>query len=616
MQYVFKGRLCGMLCPECQEFLSDVTVRLYRTRKDQNVAALAAAASKDTFAMLDDKTTKAKASSLIAEVQTDDMGVFAFELGEQQNYEGEPFDVDVYCGTVPHLPPRPKPPPPVQFSITTLQPAWRSTEAGFVAAWEYCIPYRPWCGIRGRFGAWTICGHVTVCKTGAPLPGMRALAFDADWTQDDPLGSAITDGSGHFRIDYTADAFAKTPFSPLINIEWVGGPDVYFRVETGVGTPLLVEPRSRGRQPDRENAGPCLCVELCVEEAPPTVDEPHPVFLRIGTYDYQTQIDSAPLGSGLTVGDHRAFFQTLRLNGLLSKKLNGNALEYMFEVSALDATGAPLGWTQIAQSQMAETVIGILEWYDPFDLSNPTYPTKSKYYAVNPSSAAYLPVAFSGDGWIRVPQESDYMGAGSFWPFGDMLQLRSETIATPAWGSVDLAGLVAGNSSTSTGKPLVPDRHFAIRMWVREAGNPATAALAGTCHNVAIDDTLYDNISHHPDWAGWVESGALAVKMVDIQELLPAGCSKITSSLTVLFTAAHPNLGSVTVYMDGPGGPYNFTLPGAGTPDQFGTATPSGWTVGSLPACAYVVFIEVEVLLTDGDHVPIPVWDHVAFCKE
>ena len=68
--------------------------------------------------------------------------------------------------------------------------------------------------------------------------------------------------------------------------------------------------------------------------------------------------------------------------------------------------------------------------------------------------------------------------------------------------------------------------------------------------------------------------------------------------------------------MDGPGGPYNVTVPGAGTPDRFGTATPDGWTFASLPACAYVVFISVEVLLTNGHDVPVPVWDHIAFCKE
>jgi len=43
MSYRFNGRLCGRLCEECLEQLSDVTIRIYRNRKDQNTTALAVA---------------------------------------------------------------------------------------------------------------------------------------------------------------------------------------------------------------------------------------------------------------------------------------------------------------------------------------------------------------------------------------------------------------------------------------------------------------------------------------------------------------------------------------------------------------------------------------------
>ena len=49
-RYIFKGRLCGFICPECLEPLSSVKVRLYRLRGDQNVTALAVANPKDTLA--------------------------------------------------------------------------------------------------------------------------------------------------------------------------------------------------------------------------------------------------------------------------------------------------------------------------------------------------------------------------------------------------------------------------------------------------------------------------------------------------------------------------------------------------------------------------------------
>lgn len=81
--YIFKGRLCGYICSECPEPLSNVKVRLYRHSDDQPVSALAAAPVKDTFAILSDRQVKAKQSLLIAETDTDEQGGFAFELGEE-----------------------------------------------------------------------------------------------------------------------------------------------------------------------------------------------------------------------------------------------------------------------------------------------------------------------------------------------------------------------------------------------------------------------------------------------------------------------------------------------------------------------------------------------------
>ena len=156
MPFEFRGRLCGILCADCREDLSGVIVRLYRNRPDQGVTGLAVADPKVTLTLLDDDAVAAKAGSLIAETETQQDGSFSFQLGPDQRYEGGPFEVDVYCGTVPHRKPSRTPPRPVQFSITTLQPMWKQTEAGSVAYWEYCIPERFWCGIRQKLGAWTI----------------------------------------------------------------------------------------------------------------------------------------------------------------------------------------------------------------------------------------------------------------------------------------------------------------------------------------------------------------------------------------------------------------------------------------------------------------------------
>src|SRR5690242_8561431 len=181
MPYLFRGRLCGLICAECPEPLSSVTVRLYRSRSEQNVTALSVADPKNTANLLTEDAIAAKASSLLAEAVTDDQGVFTITIDEtKQSYGGEAFEVDIYCGTVPHRKPTPQPPQPRQLSVTTLQPMWKRTENGFVAAWEYCIPQRIWCWFRGLFGAWTICGTVTVCDTKNAVGGVRVSAFDVD----------------------------------------------------------------------------------------------------------------------------------------------------------------------------------------------------------------------------------------------------------------------------------------------------------------------------------------------------------------------------------------------------------------------------------------------------
>jgi hypothetical protein len=153
-------------------------------------------------------------------------------------------------------------------------------------------------------------------------------------------------------------------------------------------------------------------------------------------------------------------------------------------------------------------------------------------------------------------------------------------------------------------------------MRVRQQGS-ATESDGGTCSVVAIDNTLYNNINHHPEWDGGVKNNEYGVAMVDIKELQSAGCAGITNSLTVLFTASHPNLGTVNVEMIGPGGPYPFTLPTPlpETGDWYGVATPNGWKLSDLKPCAYIVQLSVDLLLTTGDgDFGGPLIDQIAFC--
>lgn len=612
MSYIFKGSLRGLLCAQCAEPLAGVTLRRYRPLERANVITHAVASPKDTFAPLSDDEVRAKGPRLLAEVVLGDAG--EFEVALDKGYQGGAFEVDIYCGTVPKGPPKPKATP--QFTITTLQPQWRELEAQRVAAWEYQVPQRFWCAVRGQLGAWVICGRVALCKDKRPLAGVRVRAFDCDWLQHDALGEAVTDASGHFRIDYTAAAFKKTIF-PGLALEWVSGPDLYFHLDTLAGSPLLREPPARGRQSDRDNVGPCFCVELCVDtdvQVPPD-PEPLAVFDSLGNYHFQTQIDSALGGTGRTA-DERAFYSTVRLNGVLPRKLSGQPLEYRFESRLTDAAGNALGpWVAIDPAdpaQCGEVLMGRVEHFAPTPADPSHVDTTLVYVTPNAAPPGALRAELVG-GWVRVPQQADVYGAvGNFVPNGNMLGANTQRLA--ASPTISVAGVEAGQSSTALGAPLSQNRYAALRMRVRQVGAPTSEVSAGECVHFAIDNTRYDGVAKGGSWMPHVLLGQLAAVSVDALQLRTNGCAGVHDDLEVVFTCAHPNLGEVSLTLSGPGGPYGFTLPPRSPGEHFGRAT-NAFSFATLADCAYIIDLSAPLLLTNGDNAPTPVQDRVAFCK-
>jgi hypothetical protein len=284
-------------------------------------------------------------------------------------------------------------------------------------------------------------------------------------------------------------------------------------------------------------------------------------------------------------------------------------MEYRFEWKELPAGS----WAPVPPALITRTVIGLWERSvsDPMD---PNFPAETKEYTVNGTAGPNeLTVTPSVDGWIQVPQESNFLGAeGLFSPNGNMINFITQNLV--AWGAINIAGITAGSSTAPAGLAL--DRFFSIRMRIREVGNAASEASGGVLQNIAIDNTLYNNVTKGGSWAPFLVSSQLGVAMVNLNELAVGGsCSEIGSTLNVLYTAAHPNLGSVGISMSGPGGPYAFSLAGPVTPNTFGTATPSGFVVADLTPCAYIVTLTVGLLLTTGDSVPDPLNDQLAFCK-
>jgi hypothetical protein len=594
----FVGRLCGHICDECEDPLANVSVRLYRHREGQDVTRLAVASAKETFEAQDADAVAAKAGWLLAEGRTGEDGSFKIELPE--GYDGGAFELDVRIEGPLHGGPEGR--EPLQFTITTVQPRFREVGDDRVAAFEYCLPTRTYCLILSWFGIYAICGRVTLCKNKAPIGGVRVSAFDVDCIQDDVLGDDTTDANGHFLIFYAAAAYQRTPLSWL-QLEWFHGPDVYFRVDhAATGTALLVEPRSRGRERDRENVGPCFCADLCIDTVPPPPPEPPSVFQRVGTYNFLTDIDSGPGGTGRTLAGDRAFFSTIRLNGVLAKRRNGHPVEYRFLVKEIGSSASP---QPVPKAQIARTVIGSLLVYAPTGPGDPN-PIKILPYTVNGNPGEHA-AAITNDGWVTVPQESDMAVAGFFTPNGDMIELLTATLAT--WAPIDQTGKQTGQTS---GSAFAENKHFQIEMRVREAGFPATEISGGVLQNLAIENTAYTNITHHPSWNGYTDVPRPGVAKLDIQQLMGPGngCADITTDLDVLVTAAHPNLGSVALTVTGPAGtlmldPPAVTPAGVKPRERVGTATiplpPDDWTLASLPKCTYVVKLQAELLLTTGD---------------
>src|SRR5262249_38403692 len=148
--------------------------------------------------------------------------------------------------------------------------------------------------------------------------------------------------------------------------------------------------------------------------------------------------------------------------------------------------------TPVGPTQIAKTLLGHWERLNP--VPPPLIETK-KYIVNAPPGPNEIAATISPDGWIQVPQENNFASPqGAFFSNGNMIELITQTLApSPA---ADETGVTAGNPATH---PLAKDLYFGIRMRVRQQGVPASETDGGTCVHIAIDDTLYNNITLHPD---------------------------------------------------------------------------------------------------------------------
>jgi hypothetical protein len=515
-------------------------VRLYQSRAEQNLTSLAVADPNDTFHIIGDEQVREKESRLIAEGETDDAGNFSIDLSTAKKYGGEAFEIDVYCGSVPRgLKPRPEPPPPVQFSITTIQPMWRRTENDSVAFFEYCAPARYWCEVLRRRGLWVICGKLTTCsKPKQPIGGADVQAFDADWLQDDFLGTAVTGAD-----------FEKTIF-PGLNIELFGGPDVYFVVKFA-GTPILTETQADGRKPGRQNAHNCLCVDLCTDTLPHTPPEKVPHWTKVADrFNVRTDIFDVPnnfLAEGYagTASEAYVFGGGVRLNGNCPFRNNAapaNKMKYRFLAAewGYDAPGPRPGvmpinsplpsptepnatWKVVTGA--GSTWVGDVYYPDPG--GTPPFRKESIYIAPDPGGwialdGMIVTVPLTAGGTTNVALSDDSL-TGNWVRSGFLLEMDTVPLAgphaPPAWVS-DKKN--AGRSLTNAEKAII--RRFSLVFQVRDV----TTGI--DVFTEVRDSIIFDNSS--------------AIGIVNIEQLLSNACSPITglSSINIRYTVDHPHL--------------------------------------------------------------------------
>lgn len=610
--YIFKGRLCGYICAECPEPLANLQVQLYRVDKQRNVAALAVANPKETFAILDDDQVQEKASRLLARTETDAEGNFAFELSK--NYAGEAFEVDVYCGSVPRQKIGKNPPKPRQFTITTLQPRYREIENGFIAVWDYCLPYRFWCAVLALFDVWTICGRVLDCKTKLPVAGVKVLAFDADWLADDALGSASTDAAGKFIITYSSVDFRQGTW---IDVELIGGPDLYFKIETPSGAPLLTETQIDGRTPTRENANNCFCVELCVDK-PPVVT--HAWFTRVGDFALYSDINfladgrtthAVPFGfPGAHGGPGFGFFGNLKLVGdcPTTYPTGGPPMRYRFLYEVL---GSGAGLQPMLPTNIVSVVVGSrpIIWdvlgTGPIVTSQPIYVAGS---GATPPGATPPPSPLppSGTPWgsiphvVLVPDANGWVTMdpaatnGGF--SGPLLRFASATV-------------VPGGSAPSSGPGVsilpINQKNGTMLRIVFEA-EPITGPTI-------LSPTLTNELAHIyvNNWSD--------VNDLNLAQFIGVGntsCSGLTNSLDILYTADHELMAEwslgISTAASIPGGVP--ALP-SGTVPRGGVGT-QPLNISTWPACSYTVSLRTRRKLTDGEIEDSGHTNPLTFCKD
>jgi len=541
--YHYSAHFAGRICEECFEHFSNIDVALYRSKEKEcpdrpNI--------KKAFKQLSEEEFKEMHRNLLAAGETDDAGKAEISIDpEKAAYQGECIDVVItfkrFGGGYKELERL------EHFRIASYKPQWNQTEKGYVHYGDFVLPANLWCTYLRRHGIWVICGQVTICSEPvSPIGKVTVKAFDVDWIQDDYLGSAITDTNGRFLIYYDRSKFTRTPFSPFINLEWTGGPDVYFKIE-GVdadGNPvtLLDEPPSRGRKPDRENVSNCFCVKLCVSIEKPPTDITDSAWTGIGTDftipDLTSLNDFDAQGYAGTL--KYAFTSVIRMTGQSLRFSNGHPIEYRFLVSETTSNNG----TPFLPEGNFTAVIGVGAGIDLFVSTKIGQMWRfSPTFKIVDIKAQLTDL--DSEGWLDVNKSIERTFIDD--PLLDPLELSIPGM----WQWVDQDGMLAINTAkyinhtdipavANPGDPVsivnrLPIQKMAIRFETREvidkvAGN--YVALPG--NGMTLNSMVVNN---NP-----------ALMQLAMKEHLSSGaCAPLSGDVHAVYTVSHPHLAEVTI---------------------------------------------------------------------
>jgi hypothetical protein len=610
MKYTLKGNLCGYLCDECFEPLYGMEVLLYLPWQKELILTHAVANTKETFHIVAKEEAASRKSLLIATAQTDENGNFEFVLDEK--YSKTAFDIDFTCGTVPRTPPKPPRKEPIQIHLTTVYPQWRISkeQESYYYMLEYRIASKWWCYIRGHyFDAWVICGRLRNCESGAPIANASITAWDADFITDDNLGTAITDGSGHFRIDYSSIQFKQTFLSPWINVEtdpglpltFQSGPDVYFKAVIG-GVTLIDETAANCRK----NVGHCLCVDLCTKINVADPGDPNfpSAWTGIGlAFNISTGAGPKDFDVDGYAGTNKyALTSVIRLTGQAAPKAaSGNHIEYRFLVSH---TTTPNGGAAPALANFTKTVgvtPGLFYAGTVAKLMEKAFPF-TVYDVVSDQSD------FDAEGWYDinlavnrtlVNNAIPLANINNYWFIDEDTLISMDTRVLTTAPDVPSAAANAGTAVPVANK--IPIEKIAVRFEIREVVNkPANIFNVIPGSGKTLNSAIINNNSMFIK---------LSVAELDVSGL----CTPISGTVHAKYTVYHPHLASSSLHLNNNSYTVSRDITGDGFLTLAGNINPlvdgnanSNLPINNPPAdmtkCTYSLKLYARARLHNGDY--------------